>query len=357
MADARTSKLTLFQCGASLEVLHAHLVRAAYQGEAGDWVITFPEWVSRLVLRQEMWTKALAVTDTRPEYGHAASKVRKNLETLANEISLASYRQIELVVSDLFWLMNNVFVAWMVHFCRSRNIHFRLSLIDEGAVLYTGTHLGMRRTLKSLAKFAYLKLHRFPALWIHSGNADYLNALCTKVYCLHPNLLDLPQHVEMERIDPGWMAAVYGSNQAEIQLPVRSCLYLSQPLYKSIDMARQLGVVQESRSYLQKQGMIHFYYKAHHADLPEWLGRLEKDCSFQPLALQDRIPIELVARTCGADVVLGHSTSALLNLRAYGYRGRIISFGLQKLRAASETSQYQHYLSAVKKLGQVELVG
>jgi hypothetical protein len=47
----------------------------------------------------------------------------------------------------------------------------------------------------------------------------------------------------------------------------------------------------------------------------------------------------------------------LLNLRVYGFRGRIISFGLQKLRAASEDSQYHYYLSALKKLGQVELVG
>jgi hypothetical protein len=357
MADTRSSKLTLFQCGASLEVLHAHLVRAAHDGEAGDWVIAFPEWVPPLVLRQEMWTKQLAVADARPEYGHAADKIRKNLETLANEISLASYRQIELVVSDLFWLMNNVIVAWMVRFCACRKIQFRLSLMDEGAVLYTGTRLGMRRTLKSLAKFVYLKLHRFSALWIRPGNADYLNPLCTKVYCLHPNLLDLPRHVEVERIDSAWMAVVYGSNQAKIPLPPGSCLYLSQPLYKSIDMERQLEVVQESRSYLQKQGIIHFYYKAHHADVPEWLGRLESECRFQPLALQDRIPVELVARTCGADIVLGHSTSALLNLRVYGYRGRIISFGLQKLRAASEESQYHYYLSALKKLGQVELVG
>jgi O-antigen/teichoic acid export membrane protein len=356
MADAYSSKLTLFQCGASLEVLHAHLVRAAHCGEGGDWVIAFPEWVSRLVLRQEMWAKVLAVADTRPEYGHAAAKIRKNLEVLAKEVPLARYRQIDLVVSDLFFPMNNVLVAYMARFCQSEKIGFTLSLMDEGSVLYAGTRLGVRRALKSFAKFAYLKLHRFPALLIHPGNADYLNPLCTKVFCLHPELLDLPQHVEMERIDPGRMAAVYGLSQAEIQLPARSCLYLSQPLYKTIDMGRQLTVVQESKRYLQKQGIIHFYYKAHHADLPEWLGRLESDCGFRPLALQDRIPVELVARTCDADVVLGHSTSALLNLRLYGYRGRIVSFGLQKLRAAAEPSQYEDYLSAVKKLGQVELV-
>lgn len=356
MTDTRFSKLILFQCGASLEVLHAHLVRAPYQGEASDWVIAFPEWVSPLVLRQEMWTKALAVADTRPEYGHAAANIRKNLEILTNEITLNSYRQIELVVSDLFWLMNNVFVAWMADFCASENIHFRLSLMDEGAVLYTGTHLGMRRTLKSLAKFLYLKFHGFPALWIHPGNADYMNSLCTKVYCLHPNLLDLPRDVEMERIEPRTMAEIYGSNQAEIRLPAGSCLYLSQPLYKYVGADRQVAVVQESKVYLQKQGINHFYYKAHHADLPDWTALLERALGFQPISFQGQVPVEFLARACDADVILSHCTSALLNLRAYGYPGRIICFGLEKLRI-SEKSQHKEFLKAARELGHVEVVG
>jgi hypothetical protein len=354
---ARASKLTLIQCNASLEVIHAHLVRAAHAGEPGDWVLAFPEWVSRLAIREEMWTKALALPDTRPEYGDAAAKIRKNLATLAAAFPPAGYSQIELVVSDLFWLSNNVLVAQLAGFCGKRKIGFRLALMDEGSVLYSGTRLGVRRTLKSLAKYAYLKLHGFPALLIRPGNADYLHPLCHKVYCLHPQLLRLPARVEMETIEPRWMASVYDPERTPISLPARSCLYLSQPLYKRVGIERQLEVVAESKSYMQREGVTHFYYKPHHADLPEWIERLERDCGFQPLALREQLPVELLARLCEAEVVLSHNTSALLNLRLYGYRGRIISFGLQKLRTAfPDHSQFEDYLTAVNRIGHVELV-
>jgi len=353
----RSAKLTLIQCNASLEVIHAHLVRAAHGKESGAWVLAFPEWVSRLAVHEEMWTKALALPDTRPEYGDAAAKIRRNLATLTAAIPLTSYSQIELVVSDLFWLANNVLAANLARFCEKRRISFRLALMDEGAVLYSGTRLGVRRTLKSLAKYAYLKLHRFPALLIHPGNADYLHSLCRKVYCLHPNLLQLPPQLEMERIDPVWMSSVYDSQRIPFSLATGSCLYLSQPLYKAVGMDRQAAVVREAKAYLREQGIVNFSYKAHHADLPAWLERLENECGFQPLSLREQLPVELLAPMCQAEVVLGHCTSALLNLRLYGYEGRIISFGLHKLRAAfPDASQLGDYLHAVNTLGHVELV-
>lgn len=349
--------LTFILCNATLEVVHSHLVRAARQDDPGDWVLVYPTWVSDRAVSPEMWTKVLAVGDTRPEYGGVIRKIRRNLAILEESVAFDSYCRIDLVVSDLFWLMNNVLAAKLARFCRSQRIEFNVSLLDEGAVLYSGTRLGLRRSLRSAMKYVYLRLHGLPSLLIQAGNADYLHPLCNRVFCLHPELLELPNHVESVRIDTSPLRQIYQDRVPTLDFPSGSCLYLSQPLYKLVGVKCQLALVRSFRERLSRQGIAHFYYKPHHADLPFWSELLETECGLRPLEFQEMVPIEMAASCCNAKVILSHTTSALMNLKRYGYHGRLIAYGLDQLQKSfREPSQYDDFVRALETLGVVEFI-
>jgi hypothetical protein len=206
-------------------------------------------------------------------------------------------------------------------------------------------------------KYAYLRLHGLPALLIHRGNTDHLHPLCKRVFCLHPELLNLQQHVESARIDTDLLEPVYGNHLPSLDFPAGSCLYLSQPLYKLVGVERQLAVVRSFMEHLRPQGISHFYYKPHHADLPSWCETIERECGIKQLAFREMVPIELLASRCAAEVIVSHTTSALMNLKVYGYHGRVIAYGLDQLQASfSETSQYEDYCRTLRSSGGVELI-
>jgi len=354
LMESRSSSLTIVHCNATLEVAHAHFVRAAHRHDSGDWILIHPEWISKLTVRPDMWSKVLEVLDTRPEYGNINRRMRANLARFEAEIPFASYQRIELVVSDLFWLMNNVLVAKLAALCSSRGSEFSLTIMDEGSVLYS-TRLGLRRILRSFAKYAYITLHGFPALFVHSANVNYLHPLCKRVLCLHPELLNAPPGLSVEAIRPELLKEVYGDSLPALELPRHSCLYLSQPLYKLVGEERQLKVVRAFKRNLEEQGIRHFFYKPHHADLPSWCDILERECGLVPLQFREMVAFELLAPRCSAEVVVSHTTSALLNLRAYGYHGRVIACGIDELSGAfAERSQYDDFCRCLRTLGSVE---
>lgn len=349
--------LTIIQCNASLEVIHSHLVRAAHLDEGTDWAISYPAWVSERVIRTDFWTFVLPGCDTRPEYGEVVDRIQQTLSNLRKTIRFAMYSRIHLVVSDLSWLMNNVLLTTLSRFCRRHKIEFALSLLDEGSVLYTGARFGLRRSLRSAAKYMYLRLHGLPASLILPGNVDYFNPLCGRIYCLHSQLLKVPGTVAVEEIRTELLESVYGDVIPALPCPPRSCLYLSQPLYKLVGADRQLAVVRSCIARLSAEGIKSFYYKPHHADLPFWCELIEKECGLRQLEFRESVPIELLASRCTADVVVSHSTSALLNLRRYGYKGRVLAYGLPQLRGSfREQSQYDSFLHMLNRMDGVEMI-
>ena len=349
--------LTLIQCNATLEVLHAHLVRASCANNHRDWILVYPEWVAPVLVLPGLWTKVIAGCDTRPEYGNIAKRLRDHLCALRSQFPFDSYSEIELIVSDLSWLMNNVLLAWLSRFCSERGIEFKLSFLDEGAVLYTGTRMHARGTLKSFTKYVFLKLNGFPSVFIHPKNRDYLHGLSSRIYCLHPELLNPPPGVTLERIHPELLERLYGDRLQTMSLPSRSCLYLSQPLYKVVGIDRQLAIVESLCKSLRANGISQLFYKAHHADLPNWCHLLEKTFGFQPVAPQQMLPIEMLASRCDAALIVSHVCSALLNLKSYGYQGRVIAYGINQLSGAfQERAHLQAYLSALERIGDVEVL-
>ena len=356
MRNTGRRSLTFIQCNATLEVLHAHLIRSKHLDDGRDWILSYPEWVSSLLVLPELWTNMISGVDTRPEYGDVSKRLRGHLSDVCSQVAFTAYAEIELVISDLSWLMNNVLLGYLSGLCSRLGIDFRLSLLDEGAVLYSGTRLGLRRTVRSIAKYVFLKLNRFPAVLVHPRNADYLHRLCTRIYCLHPQLLQVPSRVTKERIHAELLTKVYANRIPPLDLPPQSCLYLSQPLYRLVGIDRQLAVVRCLREALLAQGIERCFYKPHHADRKEWCELLEAECGMAPISLREAIPVEMLVPRCNAELIVSHICSALLNLKTYGYKGRVIAYGLEELSSAfPERSQLEDYTAALQRIGDIEI--
>jgi len=159
-----------------------------------------------------------------------------------------------------------------------------------------------------------------------------------------------------ERINGELLSKVYGNRIPLLELPPQSSLYLSQPLYRLVGTDRQLAVVRSLRQALLAQGITRCFYKPHHADRKEWCDLLEAECGMTPISLREAVPIEMLVPRCSAEVIVSHICSALLNLKTYGYKGRVIAYGLEELSSAfPERSQVEDYTAALRRIGDIEI--
>jgi hypothetical protein len=353
---SRRKTATIFLCSSPLQLIHAHLVRHNYLApEEADCFLFYEAPISELILVPEMWTSVVELVTSKRKSGTAQQNITANLETISATVDWSRYASVHLVISDLYWLMNNVAVAEISRLCRQSKKCFYFSILDEGAVLYTGAKLGWKRTMRCLARSAYLFWNGLQTVVVRNSNADYRHPACRTVYCLHPSLLKVPSRVQKVPIEPGRMGEIYGQSFGELRFADRSGLYLSQPLYQKLGIKRHIELVRASRDVLARQGIAHFYYKAHHFDSAEWRQALESQIGFLPIPNGQGLPVEVWARCCNADAIFGHFSSALLNLQVYGYRGRVIACGLEQVsRVFVENKQFLEYLYALSRLGTIE---
>src|SRR5262249_32249489 len=217
-----------------------------------------------------MWKRTAMLASSRREIRGAPARITENLKTINEVLGSNTYDAVHLLMSDTFWLMNNVVLAALSRRSRSVNQMFSFSILDEGAVLYTSAELNLKRSIKSLARSAYLLSHGLPSVLVHNGNSDFRHSLCRAAYCLHPKLLTPTAAVTPSPIDPGHLSDLYGDAFGKLELPSDSSIYISQPLYRRIGLRNQTSLVLQSCELLRKQGIKKFYYKSHHFDTSEW---------------------------------------------------------------------------------------
>jgi hypothetical protein len=352
-----TKKLHILFCSSPLQFVHAHLVRRSGALGEGEVRLFCEPPISPMLIVPGMWDGVTELASSKRQFGDAIANIRKNLEIFETRIDLMNYDHIHLVISDVFWLMNNVALAALRRKCEKLAIKFSFSILDEGAILYFGARLSWKRTLRCWARSLYLIGNRLDTVFVSDGNADYRNALCERVFCLHPKLIPAPSTVDKVRINPDLLDEIYGDRFGQLPMPPASALYLSQPLYVKLGVDAHMRLVLASRDLLEKQGVRRFFYKAHHFDTPEWTSVLESRCGLEPIPNSGALPIEVWARRCNAEVVFSHFSSALLNLGAYGFMGRVVAAGLNQLmRVFRDTNEYHQYIDAVTRIGGIEMM-
>jgi hypothetical protein len=353
---SRRKAATIFLCSSPLQLIHAHLVRHNhFVAQDSDCFLFYEGPVSKQLLVDKMWTSVTGLTTSKRTHGNAQRNIVSNLKTIFAEVHWDRYSSIELIISDLYWLMNNVAVAAISRMCRVSKKQFSFSILDEGTVLYTGDRLGWKRSVRCLWRSAYLFLNGFDTVVVRNSNADYRHPACRTVYCLHPALLRVPDHVPKVPIDPERLDEVYKHGFGELRVEPRSALYLSQPVYQTLGIAGQADLVRASRDMLTRQGIVNFYFKPHHFDSEEWRNTVQMEIGFSPIPNGHGLPVEVWAKSCNAEVIFGHFSSALLNMRAYGYQGRVVACGLKQVSGVFvENKQFLEYLDVLARLGTVE---
>jgi len=355
---SRRKAATIFLCSSPLQLIHAHLVRHNYlAAHDSDYFLFHEGSVSKQLIVDKMWTSVTELTSSKRAHGKAHQNITTNLETIFAQVHWDQFSSIEVIISDLYWLMNNVAVAAISRMCRVSKKQFSFSILDEGAVLYTGDRLGWKRSIRCLGRSAYLFLNGLETIVVRNSNADYRHPACQTVYCLHPAFLRVPDHVPKLPIDPERLDEVYNHAFGDLRVEPLSALYLSQPVYQTIGIAGQAELVRASQDMLRRQGIVNFYYKPHHFDSDEWRKTLQQEIGFSPIPNGHGLPVEVWAKSCNAEVIFGHFSSALLNMRAYGYQGRVVACGLKQVSGVFlENKQFLEYLNVLTRLGTVEML-
>lgn len=351
-------RVHLFLCSSPLQAVHAHMLRSQCPDFAQDEALFFYEpRVSTRLVQHDLWSEVVALQSSKREFGNAPRNIRENLKQMRCALAYRRRHSINLVIDSLFWLMNNVAAASLRSWCLEQNISFSLSILDEGAILYTTKRMSWKRLFRCWGRSAYLLANGLRSVVITSGSADYRHPLCTALYCLHPELLSPPSRIRVVRLRAEWLEPVYGGSFEGFEFPASSCLYLSQPLSGQIGVDQQAELVLACRRFLERKGIVNFFFKAHHFDDPKWLDVLEKRCGFGPVPWEGTLPVELLAARCNADAIFSHFSSALLNLRFYGYKGNILCFGLEQLRGTClGESEFREYSDIARQLSTVEIV-
>ena len=116
-------------------------------------------------------------------------------------------------------------------------------------------------------------------------------------------------------------------------------------------------VIVEMLEYFKLKGYSKFYVKPHDADRSDWLSKLSQKYGVEIFDLLQSVPVESFASTLQCGVIVSICSSALLNLKLFGYRGHVVSFGIDKcsvkksIRRAHEEAKTMYLKAGVQVIG------
>ena len=295
---------------------------------------------------ETLWTQVIYGLDTRPSLNNATKNLRHNFKILSEIIN--EYKHVELYISDLYWLLNNiVFSELRLKYGKD----YRCTLFDEGMVLYQQNSSSLWR---QCLKWLWQKTKGFKCTFI-SGKQKQQKRLVSQIFAYHPTLLG-HSCIPIQTLNPELLKHSFEQlmDSASIglapnQFPEGGLLYLSQPYYRVMPLENFKELIERMVTYFRAQGIKDFYIKPHDADSQAWIASLEKDYGFIPFTkVRSGIAIETLATRLKFDIVVSIGSSALLNLKLFGFRHNVISYGLTE--TAKNHSSLRRAHQAIKRL-------
>lgn len=358
-----TGHLDLFICSSPLEVVTAHVIARHYTtAETTTKVLAVEGEPDPRIVDSALWTEVVVLHDSRLVLPQWRQRFADNLAAVRAVKRRHAAQTGTLLVSNLYWLMNNALVADTVA-AKSSGADFDLALFDQGLVMYCQARLGLPELAeipRAIAKYALLRANGFPAMLITPWNADLRHPLPRRVFCWHPALLAPSKR--LVPLDHGHVASYAARQLPALPLLTRdACLYLSQPIYRFIGRDTFKPFVERLRDTLIARGFSELYYKPHHHDDDEWRRFLEDELSFRALSGYDRLPAELLAIAIRPPLVAGHTSSALMNIAEWLDDVHVLAFGagaIDKLgRFSAHPPIYPSVPSLFAKFPNIEIVG
>jgi hypothetical protein len=266
--------------------------------------------------------RMIRVSDTR---ARNATELKENAALIDNEIESPC----NLWVSDLLWPMNNLAYSKLLAAEKISTLNF----FDEGLVLYLKYKLSLatyfREVVKALILRARYSSYSIPARKPFSDN--FLNG---RILAIHPELIGLDSGVERLEIDVTKVrdfSRLSGDsiNQSKIAQASSPLLFLSQPYHRFSSASEFGGMMKDLVKYLEKSGFTELFIKLHPSESLDDFRKYYSAFGFSKVLEDMRSPIEAnVMNLSSTSTLLTFNSSALLNVKRFGFKGNLISYGL-----------------------------
>ncbi len=259
--------------------------------------------------------------------------IRKNFE----KIKIYADDMIILWVSDLFWPMNNYIYTSLIKSKKILSINF----FDEGMVLYWRKNIGLIRFLREVLKSILLKLELGSYSFLPTSPFFGVKRM-GKVYAYHQDLLK-HENVEEINIGPSDLKEYrYALHITDLHIPKENfnggtALFLAGPYYRLGSKSEFAVLLRKLVSYLNYCGFRNLIVKLHPTESRQDYFDYYQCHGFKLINCENNIPIEAYADLMDdIDCVVGFNSSALLNLRKFGFNGKLISYGLDYISSLAK---------------------
>ena len=269
--------------------------------------------------------------------------IKRNFEEINKYISGNTV----LWVSDLFWPMNNFLYSRLL---RSENL-LQINFFDEGMVLYWRERVGLVRFIREALKSTVLK--------VQLGDYSYLSTSpffgAKKLGQTHAYHKDLLMHESVKEIgveskDLEEFRTAIGIENLNIPASDFSggvALFLAGPYYRLSSHSEFSVLLKKLVSYLNECDLYNLVIKLHPTESnQDYLDHYHYH-GFKLIDCASSIPVEAYADLMGGiDCIVGFNSSALLNLRKFGFKGKLVSFGLDYM---AKLAKFDSHLTATQK--------
>lgn len=270
--------------------------------------------------------------------------IRNNCEEIINKTE----GHFNLWISDIFWPMNNAFYSYAINSKKLISINF----FDEGMVLYWYQKISNNRYIRELLKSTILKFYLGAYTFISKRPFIGLKKV-NLIYAYHPDLLKRKNilNIEVKNLD---LISYRFQNNIKIKQLIfeldrvnRPVIFLTGPYYRLTSEASFHMCLNALELRLNELGYNKLFIKLHPTESESDYLKYYKKYNFKLLFSDANEPIEAYADVLGKHVdIIGFNSSALLNLKKFGFQGRVISFGLDYI---SSLSKYDSHLLEIQR--------
>lgn len=329
-------ELHLFKAHTPLQVLAATNTRLQYFADKECILIYEGESLAGLV-DKNLWLECYEAKLSRTVTHDPASAIHANLKLLEGILKKHQPENLCLYVSELQWMCNKAFYAYVA---KKFGDKMSVAFFDEGLHFYINNKLfSEEKGWKTIAKFIWMKLHKLPSTLLLTGQF-YQYQKVKMLYAYHPKLMNSKNYygAKICPLDAKFLEKYMLSlSPIKTQLgKLGELLFLSQAYYWDIPEASFKAVIEGMVSYFKSKGVKRFIVKPHHSDKPEWVDYL-LTLGFELFTLDSGdTAIEVYAKQLKYEYTVSVSSSALLNLSVFGYRGTVISYGASRCGLTSK---------------------
>lgn len=347
--------LNLFLVHTPLQVLSATNLTVQYKIQ--DAVLIYEGANLKTLVVDSLWLETHQGQQSRTVTHNPAKAIKQNLAILSDILLKHQPEKVKLYISELQWMCNKAFYSILkTRFPNSIEVSF----FDEGLHFYINNKNFSEETkIKTWAKYFWMRFHGLPS--IHKFTYQfYKEKIVRSLYAYHPNLFtpELYANANVLKLDAQHIRD-YMREISTLTQPIGSTkqmLFLSQAYYWDIPESEFKKVIADMIRYFQSKGVEQFYLKPHHSDKSSWIDYLTHELGFITAELPQNTPIEVYAQQLNFQYIVSVSSSALLNLQAFGFKGQAVSFGMNRCSLTQKYCQIHQKLLPIFKSEGVDII-